>query len=212
MRMRGIWLLLMLGASCAALRVTGARAQSPVAPVPTAKMSGASEMKAIEPIFGDATFEWKGKAEAGAMGPGSAPTHSQGKMTVKRILDHAWSACELEEKYGDGPTATTWKAHMVVGFDAIASMYKAVLVDNARSMTQFDGRLEGQKFVLETPAPILMMGQSVKDRLSWDMTDPRNILFTDEHQLVGGEWTLAESATLKMTAPVAKGTGIHVTK
>lgn len=212
MRMGTNFARLASGVTYVLLFAGAARAQSPVAPVPTEVPGGFSEMKAIEPIFGDVTLEWKGNVEAGAMGPGSAATHSQGKAASRRILDHAWSVCEFEEKYGEGKAAVTWKAQMVVGFDTIAKAYKAVLVDNSRSMTSFDGRMEGRKFVLETSAPVLMMGQLMKDRLTWDMTDPRNIQFTDEHQPVGGAWALGESATLKMTMPVAKGTGLHVTK
>jgi Protein of unknown function (DUF1579) len=205
-------LLLAFAATCAVLIPGSAHAQAPVAPVPSAKPAGTGEMKALEPIFGDVEMEWKGKLEAGAMGPGSKETHSQGRLISEPILDHRWSVCELEEKYGDGKMATTWKGHMVVGFDTMAMSYKATLVDNAGNMTQFDGRFEGRKFVLETPAAIVMMGQPTKDRLTWDLTDTHNIQFTDEHQLAGGAWTLAESGTLKMTMPVAKGTGLHVTK
>jgi Protein of unknown function (DUF1579) len=212
MRTRKIFLFWVFGAVCTVLSHGSARAQAPVAPVPSAKPTGAFEMKALEPIFGDVEMEWKGKVEAGAMGPDSKETHSQGRSISERILDHRWSVCELEEKYGEGKTATTWKGHMVVGFDTMAMTYKAVLVDNAGNMTLFDGRFDGKKFVLETPTAIQMMGQPTKDRLTWDLTDTHNIRFTDEHQLAGGAWTLAESGTMKMTIPVAKGTGLHVTK
>ena len=84
------------------------------------------------------------------------------------------------------------------------------------ALTNFDGTLEGFKFTLETASPVMMMGQMMKDRLSWDMTDPKAVKFTDEHQVEGGEWRLVESATMMpmiaSAKPVATGTGVHVTK
>jgi hypothetical protein len=104
----------------------------------------------------------------------------------------------------------TWKGHMVVGYDVNAKAYKATCVDNMGSLTNFDGMLEGTKFTLVTPTEVMMMGQMMKDRLTWDMADPKAIKFTDEHQVGGGNWTLIESTTMMATAMkpmAAKKTG-----
>jgi hypothetical protein len=174
-----------------------------------------AEIKAIKPIFGVSSATWKGKVEPGAMGPGSPATTSHGKVAGRSLLGGLWFACDVEDSYAGKPPMT-WKGHMVVGYDVTTKSYKASVVDNLGTLAAFDGTLEGTKFMLVTPSPVMMMGQMMKDRLSWDLADPKAIKFTDEHQLEGGEWTLVESATMapvmKSAKPVASGTGVHVSK
>ena len=150
------------------------------------------------------------KVEPGAMGPGSPATTSHGKVAGRSLLGGLWFACDVEDSYAGKPPMT-WKGHMVVGYDVTTKSYKASVVDNLGTLAAFDGTLEGTKFMLVTPSPVMMMGQMMKDRLSWDLADPKAIKFTDEHQLEGGEWTLVESATMapvmKSAKPVASGTG-----
>ncbi|TMQ72448.1 MAG: DUF1579 domain-containing protein [Candidatus Eisenbacteria bacterium] len=177
-------MLLMLAASCLALTPLAARADEAGAmPMPKA----GPEVAAIAPIFGVGAAAWKGTVEAGAMGPESK-------------LGGMWYACDVEDTYGVGKDAMTWKGHMVVGYDVNAKAYKATCVDNMGTLTNFDGMLEGTKFTLVTPTEVMMMGQMLKDRLTWDMADPKAIKFTDEHQVGGGDWKLVESSTMMATA------------
>lgn len=192
-----------------------ARAQEPPSGAAMEMPKAGAEIKAIKPIFGVSSATWKGKVEPGAMGPGSPATTSKGKVTCRSLLGGLWYACDVENSYAGKPPMT-WKGHMAVGYDVTTKSYKASVVDNLGTLTTFDGSLEGTKFMLVTPSAVMMNGQMMKDRLSWDMADPKAIRFTDEHQLEGGEWTLFESATMvpvmKSAKPVASGTGVHVSK
>ena len=159
-----------------------------------------AEVKALAPIFGT-SGTWQGKVEAGAMGPDSKATTSHGKATGHSILGGMWYACDVEDTWGTGKEAMTWKGHMIVGYDLPSRSYKSSVVDNTGSIAMFDGTLNGTTFVLETPTEIMVMGTSMKDRLTWDFADPKAIKFTDEHKATGGDWMVVESATL---VPVAK--------
>src|SRR5439155_10850454 len=141
-------MLLMLAASCLALTPLAARADEAGAmPMPKA----GPEVAAIAPIFGVGAAAWKGTVEAGAMGPESKATTSHGKVTLHTVLGGMWYACDVEDTYGVGKDAMTWKGHMVVGYDVNAKAYKATCVDNMGTLTNFDGMLEGTKFTLVTP-------------------------------------------------------------
>ena len=158
------------------------------------------EIKAVAPIFGT-SGTWHGKVEPGAMGPDSKATISHGKAICHPIVGGMAYACDVEDTWGAGKEATTWKGHMIVGYDATSKSYKASVVDNMGAITMYDGTLNGTTFVLVTPTEVMQMGMSMKDRLTWDFSDPKAIKFTNDHQLTGGDWTLSESATL---VPLAK--------
>ncbi len=151
--------------------------------------------KAIAKFFGR-NFTWTGKVAAGAMGPDSKEAVSHGKAMGHELYGGFWYVCEVEDVMGTGKDAMTWKGHMLVGYDMGTNSYRAVTVDNMGMMASMNGTLDGDKFVLETPNEVMMMGQMMKDRLTFDASGG-TIKFTDEHQVGGGEWTLAESAELK---------------
>ena len=154
------------------------------------------EAKALAPVFGiDAA--WTGNVEAGAMGPDSQEMTSHGTATGHAILGGMWYTCDVVDTYGASKDAMTWKGHMLVGYDMAAKAYRASCVDNMGALMMFNGTMEGDKFVLETPTEVMMMGQMMKDRLTWDMSDPKAVKFTDEHQSGGGDWKLVESATMR---------------
>jgi hypothetical protein len=161
-----------------------------------------AEIKAIAPVFGTGGT-WVGNVEAGAMGPSSPVTVSKGKATCHSIAGGMWYSCDVEDTWGTGNQAMTWKGHMSVGYDLASQSYKASVVDNMGTISMFDGTLNGTMFVLETPSEVMIMGTSMKDRLTWDFGDPKAIKFTDEHKPSGSDWRLCESATV---TPVAKAT------
>ena len=187
--------VVMLIACCGAIASSVAWSQeAPVMPKPGA------EIKAIAPVFGT-SGTWHGKVEAGAMAPDSPATVSQGKAMCHPIAGGMWYSCDVEDMWGTGKQAMTWKGHMTVGYDLASKSYKALVVDNMGTMSMFDGTLNGTTFVLETPTDVMIMGTSMKDRLTWDFSDPKAIKFTDDHKVSGSDWKLCESATL---TPIAK--------
>jgi hypothetical protein len=186
------WVLLIACCGVIASSVASAQ-QAPASPKPGA------EIKAIAPVFGN-SGTWVGNVEAGAMGPGSPVSVSKGKATGHPIAGGMWYACDVEDTWGTGKQAMTWKGHMTVGYDLASKSYKASCVDNMGTISAFDGTLNGNTFVLETPTEVMIAGMSMKDRLTWDFTDPKAIKFTDEHKPSGSDWMLAESATMTTVA------------
>jgi len=190
---------LMLVVCCEGMAASVAWSQeAPVMP------KAGAEVKAIAPIFGTSVV-WQGKIEAGAMGPDSKPTASHGKATGRSILGGMWYACDFEDTWGTGKGAITWKGQMTVGYDLAARSYKSSFVDNLGTFAMFEGTLNGTTLVLETPTEVMIMGTSMKDRLSWDFSDPKAIKFSEEHKAINSDWVLVESATLVPAAkPAAK--------
>jgi len=189
--------LVFLIACCGGIAASVAWSQDMTPPKP------GDEVKAIAPIFGT-SGSWQGKVEPGAMGPDSKATTSHGKAVSRAIVGGFWYACDIEDTWGAGKEAMTWKGHMTVGYDLASKSYKASCVDNMGSIAAFDGTLNGTTFVLETPTEMMMMGTPTKDRLTWDFADAKAIKFTDEHKASGGDWKLCESATMMPAAKMAK--------
>jgi len=189
--------LVMLVACCGGIAASVAWSQGAM-PKP------GDEVKAIAPVFGT-SGTWHGNVEPGAMGPDSKATVSRGKAMCRTIAGGMWYACDVEDTWGAGKDAMTWKGYMTVGYDLPSKTYKASVVDNMGTLSMFNGTLNGTTFVLETPTEVMIMGQSMKDRLTWDFTDSKAIKFTDEHKTSDADWKLCESATLiPMAKPAAK--------
>lgn len=160
--------------------------------------------KAIAMIFGRSAT-WTGTVPVGAMGPNSPAMPSHGKANCHPAFGGFCYVCDVEDLMGSGKEAMTWKGHVVVGYDLASSSYRGFSADNMGALTTYDGTLDGKKFSLETPNEVMMMGQKMKDRLTWDATDENNIKFTDEHQMGGGPWTMFESSDMTpMKPPAAK--------
>jgi hypothetical protein len=66
--------------------------------------------------------------------------------------------------------------------------------------------LSSKKFMLESKEPMMMGNQMMKDRLTWDWSDPKGMVkFTDEHQMAGSTtWTTFETSEMKMPAGAKK--------
>jgi len=153
------------------------------------------ESLALDKFFGTGC-SWTGNVPAGAMGPDSKAMTSHGKMTCHPLFGGMWYSCDVEDAMGAGKQAMTWKGHVVVGYDMGTKTYHAMCMDNMGMMMTYNGMLDGDKFVLETPKEVMMMGQMMKDRLTWEMAG-ETMKFMDEHQVGGGDWTVAESAAIK---------------
>ena len=131
------------------------------------------------------------------MGPDSKEMTTHGRVMTHPLYGGLWYVCEVEDVMGTGKAAMTWKGHMIVGYDLGAKGYRAVAVDNMGLSTPWEGSLEGNKFMLWTPSDVMMMGQMMKDRLTWVMQDDGTFSFTDEHKIGEADWMTAESGTMK---------------
>lgn len=146
---------------------------------------------------------WTGKVPPGAVGPNSPEMTSHGTAMCHSMFGGFWYGCDVVDTMGSGKSAMTWRGHMVVGYDTSTKAYRSVVTDNVGTMAMFNGTLEGKKFVLETPDDVMMMGQMMKDRLTWDLSDGKTMKFTDEHKMGAGDWTMFESADMHQFNPAA---------
>ncbi len=154
------------------------------------------EAKALEKFFG-ANATWTGTMPAGVWGPDSKESKTHGSAMCKPVLGGMWYTCDVVDAMGTGKQAMTWKGHMLVGYDMNTKAYKGTCIDNMGAMTSFNGTLDGDTFTLETPDAVSMMGQMMKDRLTWTMNSDGTVAFTDAHQMAGSnDWVTAESATM----------------
>lgn len=202
--------LLALAALCATTAAVAADAPNAGNAKPEAAgmpMPG-PESKALAKFFGQ-SLSWSGKAEAGAMGPDFKETTTHGKAVCHTILGGWWYAMDLEDTYGSGKAAMTWRGHQLVGYDPGTKSYRAAMVDNTGTLTTWSGTLDGDTFVLETPEPVMLMGQMLKDRFTFARNADGTFTFKDEHQAVGADWQLVESGTLRPMSG-AKARGEHV--
>lgn len=162
------------------------------------------EAKALGSFFRSGAT-WTGEVPAGALGPDAPATTSHGKAVCHEILGGLWYVCDVEDVIGTGDQAITWKGHMVFGYDVAEGAYRCAVVDNMGTLANFDGDMDDDTFVLETPEPVMNMGQMMKDRLTWVKQDDGTMKFTDEHQVGDDEdWTMFESAVMK---PLADDSG-----
>jgi hypothetical protein len=162
---------------------------------PVAPPKPGAEMKALAPIASN--YTWAGTIKAGAMGPGTPEVKSKGKQHCKWIMNGLWAECDIEDTAGEGKAAMKWMGHMDFGWDVENKGYRMVGVDNMGTAYLLNGKAEGPKFVFESAADTLFMGQPIKYRFTFDTTDPKAIKFTDERSMKGGPWMVAEEATFK---------------
>ena len=155
-----------------------------------------AETKAIAKIF-NSSYTWTGDVAAGSMGPDSPAMKSYGKAVGHTMLGGYWYACDVEDRWGEGKNSMTWKGHMLVGYDNNTKGYVGMCIDNTGGSCTYQGQLNGTIFSLETPNEVSIMGQMMKERLTWDWTEPGSIKFTDEHQIGGADWKASETAIMK---------------
>lgn len=153
------------------------------------------ETKALATLF-EGTCNWSGTVAAGAMGPDSKATTCKGKQVGKAVGDGFWYANDIENKVGDGKDAMIWKGHVIVGYDLANKSYRAFCADNMGSVAEYRGTMESDKFVLESAAPMMMAGQMMDDRMTWELTPTGTWAFKEETRPQGGEWKTFQTATL----------------
>lgn len=131
---------------------------------------------------------WRGTVQAGGMGPGSPEMIAHGKGAFRPIMDGTWLVGDFEQdQFVDGKVVITWKAHYVVGWDPRAQEYKITYVDNNGSATLMHGRVEGERFIVETEA-----NAAVQLRLTWTIIRPGQVHWRNECAVNGGPWLLVE--------------------
>lgn len=177
----------------------GSQAQKPMGPA-----TPGPQDQAIQPVFGRGGT-WTGQVPAGARGPNSPATTTQGSADCKAILGGVWYSCDVENRIAPGsPDSEDVLGHMIVGYDRSAQAYQATVIDNQGSpLRTMNGTLTGTRFVLETPKAYPMHGKTAKERMTFDFTDPNNIAYTSEYQVPGQNWTVMERATIHPRAPRA---------
>ena len=154
------------------------------------------ETLALKPLAG--TRVMTGTVKANAMGPGSPEMPSKGKHTCKWFMNNLWLQCDIEDAMGAGGKTMKWIGHVILGWDFEARAYRATLVDNMGNLSMMSGKLEGTKLALETVSANTMMGQPVKERITFDWADAKAWKFTDERQLgKSAPWQLVEEGTMK---------------
>jgi hypothetical protein len=154
-----------------------------------------NETRALSIFIGN--WSGDGKVQAGAFQPGSPEMPSKAKQSCKWILNNMWVACDITDVAGTGKSAQTWMGHLIIGWDVEQKAYRTVGADTMGSAFELNGKMDGQKFVMESAKESLMMGTPVKFRFTWDATDPKAVKFSDERSMKGGPWQLAETITFK---------------
>jgi hypothetical protein len=156
-----------------------------------------AEAAKLAKLFG-VNGTWSGSMKPGAMGPNSPELPTAGTWKGHAVADGFWYICHMLVKIGDAKSGMTWKGSMIVGWDANAQTYRAVLADNLGILVIMRGEMTDAKFVLTSTEAETVMGQKTKARFTWDFSNPKAIQFTNEHQADGGPWRAFETETLKL--------------
>jgi Protein of unknown function (DUF1579) len=168
----------------------------PAATVPRPITPG-PEMTALQRFYPDVT--WTGTIAAGGMGPDTPEMTARGRGTHELIQDGRWivGSYAQEQYLTDGTWVLTWQLLWVAGWDPARGEYRAVLADNYGHADVMHGYIDGDRLVFESvgAAPVRL-------RMTWDATDPADIIWRNESSLDGTDWTLIE--TYRMT-PAVRG-------
>lgn len=145
-------------------------------------------MDALSRFFPDVT--WTGTINAGGMGPGTPEMTAIGKGSHERIQDGRWivGSYAQDQFLLDGAYVLTWQLHWVVGWDPDRREYRATLADNYGHADVLSGHVVGDRLVFESgpDAPIRL-------RLTWDATDPSDVVWRNETAIGEGSWTPVET-------------------
>jgi len=159
---------------------TALRVPRPISPGP--------EMAALARFFPDVT--WTGAIAEGGMGPGTPPMNARGEGTHKIIQGGRWIAGTYwQNQYLlDGTPVLTWELYWVVGWDPARGAYRATLADCYGHADVMSGHIEGDllTFVTEPGAPVHL-------RLTWDVSNPRDITWCNEASADGQTWMVIET-------------------
>jgi hypothetical protein len=150
------------------------------------------EMAALRRFFPDVT--WTGRVLPGGMGPGSPAMQARGSGRHRAVQGGRWIVGDYRQDQflDDGTAVLTWELHWVVGWSPAHGEYRATMADNYGHADVMRGRVAGDRLVFESLAP----GPAVL-RLTWDATDPDELVWTNEASPDGVHWRLIE--TYRMT-------------
>jgi hypothetical protein len=153
-------------------------------------------MAALSRFFPDVT--WTGTIEPAGMGVGTPPMTASGRGTHEQIQDGRWivGSYAQDQHLLDGSYVLTWQMHWVVGWDPVRGEYRATMADNYGHAEVMSGWIAGDQLVFET-AP----DAPVRLRLTWDATDPDDIVWRNEAAVGSGPWTLVEAYHMTPTGP-----------
>jgi hypothetical protein len=154
--------------------------------------------QALQPFVKSAAFT--GKMMAGAMGPGSPELPTTGRSTCKWMLSGLWAACDITGTVGTGKQAMKWAAHWMVGWDFASKDYRGAFLDTEGLMTWWKGTLADNKLVMTTVGDVMMAGQPVSMRMTFDASDAKAVKMTTEHKMKGGDWKVVEEDLMKPAA------------
>ena len=154
--------------------------------LPPPPLKPGPEMEALKPFQFDCV--WTGTVEAGGMGPDSPVMEANGRGTFTPILDGVWLAGDFEQdQFLHGEKVITWKAHYVVGWDPRAQVYKITYVDSNGSASLMQGRIEGNRFIVQTPD-----SDPVQLRLTWERMEQGRVKWLNECSINDNPWFLIE--------------------
>lgn len=151
-------------------------------------ISPGPEMAALSRFYPDVT--WTGTIAAGGMGPGTPPMTARGRGTHHFIQNGRWIAGDYTQQQYliDGTPVLTWQLHWVAGWDPARGQYRATLADCYGHADVMTGHIDGHRLVFESEP-----GAPVRLRLTWDATDPHDIIWANEASTDGATWTLVET-------------------
>ncbi len=159
----------------------------PSATVPR-PITSAPQMAALARFYPDVT--WTGTIAAGGMGPGTPQMTASGRGTHELIQDGRWivGTYSQEQFLPDGTHVLTWQLHWVVGWDPALGEYRATLADCYGHADVMHGRIDRDQLTFEnaSDAPVRL-------RLTWDATDPADIIWRNEMSIDGQTWMLVET-------------------
>ena len=145
------------------------------------------EMKELARFHRDVT--WTGEIGPGGMGTATPPMIALGFGSHETIQEGRWIVgnYEQEQFLVDGTPVLHWQLHWVAGWDPVHEEYRATIADNYGRTDVLHGRIEGDRLVFES------IGEApVRLKLTWDASDPMQILWRNEVSAGGGPWTLVE--------------------
>jgi hypothetical protein len=154
------------------------------------------ERAALSRFYPDVT--WTGSVEPGGMGPGSPAMTARGRGVHHTMHGGLWIVGDYRQDQflPDGTLALTWQLHWVTGWDTDAGEYRATLDDNYGHADVMRGRIDGDRLVYES------VGEGpVRLRMTWDLTDPAAMTWSNETSVAGSPWSLIERYRMTPTVP-----------
>lgn len=119
--------------------------------------------------------------------PGSPEMQAGSASRRRPIMDGLWLVCDgYQDQLVDGQKLLTWKLHLVIGWDAAASEYRAVLADSNGTTAQLRGTIDGTRLCMTPIGAVPTAGQTGTIRVIWDATDPAAVHWINEASINGG--------------------------